>query len=65
MSNLKSKFTTVQMTHEISKMLGLIAASYERSKTAQLAWMVRREYDALRKNKLVAALEDLEKQETP
>lgn len=56
----KTKFTSVQITHEASKMLGIIAKSYNRSKSGQIGAMVKKEYEWLRKIKLVPSVEEQE-----
>lgn len=49
----ETKITTVQVDSLTSAKLKALAQAYKRSKTAQLAWLVEREYEALRSVKLV------------
>ena len=44
---IETKLTSIQTDSETSRMLGMVAAAYERSKAAQLRVLVKREYDEL------------------
>lgn len=47
------KLTTIQTDAETSRLLGLVAQAYERSKAAQLRVLVKREYDELARCKML------------
>lgn len=51
----EEKLTTVQIDQETLRMLGMLAVAYERSKTAQMRYMVKREYGELERLKLLPA----------
>lgn len=52
-----NKLTSVQADIETSRKLGLIAQVHDRSKTAQLRVLVKREYDELVKLNLLPAFD--------
>lgn len=47
------RLTSIQTDSETSRMLGMVASAYERSKAAQLRVLVKREYDTLAGLKLL------------
>ena len=49
------KLTSVQMDFETDRKLNALAQAYERSKAAQVRWMVDVEYNKLAKVKLLPA----------
>lgn len=54
----ETKLTSIQTDSETSRMLGMVAAAYDRSKAAQLRVLVKREYDTLASLKLLPAIDD-------
>jgi len=49
----KRKLTSVQIDFETDKKLNALAHAYERSKTAQVRWLVNAEYNKLADVKLL------------